>query len=242
MYSQKQRDIDNIKSLFFDKVKITEPGYPGAVHDVYIVEHKGEKFIYRFSTKKCALQNVRTSQILRNYKIPVPDIGIYKIGTRYCEVYPFIEGKTLFEKSKEGLSKEQISTIYKQLYDICKKISNIPMKEFEYINGPRTNMDMFFQFMNIAPRVVGHTDLHDKNILIDDNNNVCGIIDLDGVALRPFALLVLRLFQNAEKYGYTTESIKSFNAELYNNKNLLNLTQQANLYDKIKRMFGRIKQ
>lgn len=241
MYSQKQRDIDNIENLFFDKVKITEPKYPGAVHDIYIVEHKGEKEIYRFSSKECVLRNAISSSVLRSYGIPVPNIAVYKIGSKYCEVYPFIEGKTLHEKYKEGLTKEQIEKIYKQLYDICLKLSKIPVKKFEHLGLTRTNMDVFFQVMNIAPRVVGHTDLHDKNILIDDDNNVCGIIDLDGVAIRPFALLVLKLFQNAERYGYSAETVKSFNQDIYNNKHLLNLSNQAKLYDKIKRFFGREK-
>ena len=242
MYSQKQRDIDNIESLFFDKVKITEPNYPGAVHDVYIVEDKKDKFVFRFSTKKNAMDNFKTSQILRKYNIPVPDIMVYKIGTKYCEVYRFIDGKTLYEKHKENnLSEIQIRSIYNQLYDICYKISKIPKNEFSHLDKSGGASDSFFQIMNFSPMVIGHSDLHDKNILIDENNNVCAIIDLDGIMKRPFALFLLKLFQYGQKYGYTATSIKDFNLDVYNRNKILNIEQQANLFYKIKYVFELLK-
>ncbi|MBR5904259.1 MAG: hypothetical protein IKZ49_01855 [Alphaproteobacteria bacterium] len=53
MYSETQRDIDNIQALFFSKVKVSEPVDHGGVHKVYIVEEKnGGKSVFRFSSKK----------------------------------------------------------------------------------------------------------------------------------------------------------------------------------------------
>lgn len=230
MYSETQRDIDNIQSLFFDKVEITRPSYMGEVHSIYIVKSKYGKDIFRFSDKQTASQNMIKSQVLRKYNIPVPNIGFYKIGTKYCEQYAFIEGKTLYERQQEGLSKEQIQKIFSQIYDICHRMSNIPIQEFKSVCFKQYKTDFFFQLMNLSPMVIGHDDLHDKNILLDKDDNVCAFLDLDAVCTKPFALFLLRLFQGAEKYGYNIESIKDFDPKTYNNKNLLNIKQQTQIY------------
>ena len=240
MYSEKQRDIDNIQALFFSKVNVSEPIDKGGVHQTYIVEEKnGKKSIFRFSSKKTALENIQTSQILRKYNIPVPNIGVYKIGTKFCEIYPFIEGQTLHEKHNQGLSKEDIEKIYRQIYDICLAISKIPTKEFQHLTTPVTKTDRLFQIMNLAPLVVGHNDLHDKNILIDDNNNVCGILDLDSISIKPFSIFLVRLFEKASEYGYNIESIKSFDEKTFNNNNRMNIKEQTDLYYKLRNILNK---
>ena len=237
MYSEKQQDIDNIKSLFPYDVEISQPTCMGKVHSVYIVKSKNHKIVLRFSDRQTALQNAFKSQVLRKYEIPVPNIGVYKIGSKYCEEYTFIEGQTLYERSKQNLSQDSIAKIYNQLYDICYKMSKIPTTEFSGLYFPVTKSDILFQTMNLAPRVIGHSDLHDKNILIDKDDNVCGLVDLDSVLMRPFALFLIKLFEQAKNYGYDIESIKTFNPDVYNNGNLLDLRQQVEIYHRLKHFF-----
>ena len=121
MNEKQRKDIENIKELFRGDIQVELPAFPGEVHDIYIVTTSSGKLIFRFSDQKTALKNAHTSRILRQYGIPVPDVGSYRIDTRknlYIEIYPFIEGKTLYERNLASISQEKIKDIYKQLYVI----------------------------------------------------------------------------------------------------------------------------
>ncbi|MBR5904258.1 MAG: hypothetical protein IKZ49_01850 [Alphaproteobacteria bacterium] len=169
----------------------------------------------------------------------MPNISVYKIGTKFCEIYPFVEGKTLHEKHNQGLSKEDIEKIYKQIYDLCLAISKVPVSELQHITTPVTKTDRLFQIMNFAPLVAGHNDLHDKNILIDDNNNVCCILDLDSISIKPFAMFLVRLFEKASEYGYNIEDIKSFDEKTFNNNDFINIKQQTDFYYKLRNILNK---
>lgn len=251
MYKKKLEDIQEIKSLFSEEVEVSVPDFPGMVHDIYFVQTSTNKIVFRFSDQDQALKNAHTSRILIKYGIPVPKVAAYRInrGKRYIEIYDYIEGKTLYERNKEGISPKQIKKIYKQLYEICCKLAKIPRKELMYSHD-RSKMydylikkkDLFFAAMNFAPLVVGHDDLHDKNILLDEHDNICAILDLDAIRIKPFVIFLIRLMDEGQKYGYTVESIKDFDEKAYNNGKLLNIPNQIKLYDRIHGIFkGRLK-
>ncbi|MBO7645160.1 MAG: hypothetical protein J6S57_02545, partial [Alphaproteobacteria bacterium] len=175
MKKETNKHILKIKQLYPDASEIYRPSVLGCIHDIYIVKKDNDKFVFRFSDEQTAIHNLYVSRLLLKNSIPVPNIEIYNMDSEYCEIYPFIEGKTLHEKYEEQkLSKGQIENIYNQLYDICCRLSKIPTKEFDHLNRTAAASDRFFQIMNMAPMVVGHSDLHDKNILVDENNNVFG--------------------------------------------------------------------
>lgn len=224
-----------IKNLYNEKVSIYQPTFIGEHHPIYIVETTNNKFIYRFSSKDCAFKNFHTSRILRKYNIPVPEISVYRIYDKYCETYPVIPGKTLYERHKEGISQQTIKKIYTQLCDICYRISQIPVNEVKDLNIHTSKVDTFFKILNKSPRVIGHCDLSDKNILLNQNDDVCAIIDLDDISLKTFELILINLFKCAKEkgYGYDVADIKDFFPSKYHSNSLLNLSAQYNIYKKI---------
>ncbi len=227
--------ISLITTLYGQDVKISQPDFVGLHHPIYIAEKNNEKNIIRFSSKECASRNFHVSRLLRKYDIPVPELSFYNFDNQYFETYTFIEGKTLYERHQEGISQEQIKNVYRQLCDICYRMSKIPVKEAENIHLHTCKTDTFFKFLNFSPRVIGHCDLNDKNILLDKNDNVCAILDLDQVELKTFELILINLFEVAKEKGYdfSVESIKDFFPSVYHEKALLNLSQQYEIYKKI---------
>lgn len=246
MNEKQLKDIENIKELFHGDIKIELPEYPGEVHDIYIVTTESNKIVFRFSDPETALKNAHTSRVLRKYGIPVPEVSTHRITTKknsYVEVYSFIEGKTLYERNLAGISKEKITDIYKQLYEICLKMAKIPVKEIRYdYNNAEFDFqikkkDLFFSAMNMAPLVVGHDDLHDKNILLDENDNICAILDLDAIRLKPLVIFLMRMADEWQKYGFDIDSIKELAPKLYHNGKLPNIKKQVKIYETLRNVF-----
>lgn len=252
MNEKQRKDIEKIKELFRDDIRVELPAFPGEVHDIYIVTTSSGKLVFRFSDQKTALKNAHTSRILRQYGIPIPDVASYRIDVRknlYIETYPFIEGKTLYERNLAGISQEKIKDIYKQLYEICIKMAKIPVKEIRYSHDKTEfdfqtkKKDLFFSAMNMAPLVVGHDDLHDKNILLDENDNICAILDLDAIKLKPLVIFLMKMADEWRKYGFDTDSIKELSPDLYHNGKLPNLKNQIKIYETLRDVFhGRFSQ
>ena len=106
------KDTDNkyiscVKHFYDKDVKITKPEVAGKTHPVYIAETDAEKTVFRFSSRDCAVANSSNSALLNDYGVPVPQIHIYRINGEYCEVYPLVNGKTLFEKISNCSCKRQ---------------------------------------------------------------------------------------------------------------------------------------
>ena len=202
-----------VKELYHDKdVDISKPVVAGDKHPLYIVTHNKEKLVFKFSDKESAFRNLNTSKVLRKHGIPVPNIQVYRLDGKYCELYDFIEGKTLFERNQEGISEDTILKIYNQLYDICQKMSKIPLSEMVHLEEKHEEpsfFDLFKHKKNIEQKkVVGHDNLNDKNILLDKDDNVCGILGLDAVSIKPLTEHFIRLFDIAKENGYNIEEIK----------------------------------
>jgi serine/threonine protein kinase len=229
--------ISGIKDLYGKRdVKISRPAFAGEHHQVYIVETDTHKTVFRLSSKECALKNFEVSRVLKKYGIPVPEIYVCTINNgKYCEMYDYIEGKTLYERHQEGISEETIKKIYTQLCDICLRMSAIPVKEVRKLHLHTCKTDMFFKILNLSPSVIGHSDLNDKNILLDDNDNICAILDLDDINLKTFELFLLHLFDIAQEkgYGYTLESLPAFFDDKLNKYHTISLSKQYKIYKKI---------
>lgn len=225
-----------IKNIYGkDTARIYNPKFVGEHHPIYIVEHYGHKEIFRLSTKACAHRNYKVSRLLIKYGIPVPNIKFYTINGKYFENYPFIEGKTLYERHQEGISDETIKKIYTQLCDICYRMSTIPTKEAKDIKLHFCKTDWFFAILNRSPRVIGHCDLNDKNILLNKDDNICAILDLDEVNLKTLELVLIHVFETAQDkgYAYNVESIKDFFPSKYHDDAFINLTNQNKIYKNI---------
>lgn len=228
--------ISQIKKLYCEDVNISQPLFIGQNHPLYIAETKHSKTVFRFSAPDCAYRNFHLSNLLRKYNIPVPDVQICRFDDNiYCEKYPFIEGKTLYERHNQGISSKTIEKVYSQLCQICYQMSQIPVQEFVALNLPVCKTDVFFRLLNRSHRVVGHNDLNDKNILLDQDDNVCAIIDLDSISLKPFEFFMILVFEIAQEkeYEYNVASIKDFCPSIYREQDFLNLSRQYKIYKKI---------
>ena len=91
------------------------PAIQGINHTVYIVKTNDKKYICRFSSPETAQHNFNVSRLLLTNNINVPDVSIHKFQDVYCETYAFLEGKTLHERTLEGISDGKKKKIYAQL-------------------------------------------------------------------------------------------------------------------------------
>ena len=97
------KHIRYIKQLYDknnEKVDITcpSPSFAGKKHPIYIAKTDKSKTVFRFSHKRCARYNANVSDVLTHRGFNVPKVMFLKLGSEYCETYPFIEGTTLAER------------------------------------------------------------------------------------------------------------------------------------------------
>lgn len=159
------------------------------------------------------MHNENVSKVLTKHGFNVPKTQVIKINSEFCEVYPFIEGTTLFERSlNHDISPEKIRKIYKQMIDILYELRTIPCYEIneEYDKcQPLLHriVHEYFKDINQSKNTVCHYDLTDKNILLDNQNNICGILDLDSVIKGSFELSLIRLAVESFHQGLDLKDI-----------------------------------
>lgn len=207
---------------------------------VYILlKLTGKKTVYRFSKEITAQHNVFVSQKLQSVGLNVPNVSVCNYNGQCIETYPFIEGKTFHERLVEGLSIEKQNAVYKQLFDISYKISEIPYdNQFEL---PRPiilkSTDTLFKLLSIKNKRIYHTDLHAQNVILDDQDNVRAIIDLDAVYPEYFSVVLLHLIQDAQKYNYPIDNMKDFYKSFDDETRILDLEKQMKIYSMMRNSF-----
>ena len=208
---KRDKQILCIKHVFKDVQSITVPAVSGFVHNVYIVKSADKKYICRFSDKTTAEHNFRISKLLLSYNINVPDISINKFGDMYYEVYPFIKGKTLHERILEGMSDEAKDKVYEQLFNLSYRIAAV---QYEPNSIPRNNnmlakiVTKIFDKLNAhEPKVLTHTDLNAKNIILDEEDNISALLDLDSITDRSFSAAFVSMRSCAKAAGYTPKKL-----------------------------------
>lgn len=238
----KNSHILKIKQIYPDTTDITKPSVPGNVHDIYIATTSKNKFVCRFSDKQMAQHNYHVSNLLAQHNIPAPKVSIYKCGTEYCETYPFINGKTLHERLKEGMSSEKIYNVYSQLFDISSKISKLP---FESIAKTKKAIsaklsEKFFTILNYSDIRLSHVDLHAKNIIVDDNDNIKAILDLDAICPERVVVPMINIIANAKSYGYDIKNIMRIYSGNSIKPKFISLEAQIRFYSALKTVAKRI--
>ena len=238
MNTQNER-ISTIKKLSGEKTVVYKPELLGIAHDIYIAENGGNKTVYRFENEITAKHNLFASQKLKAIGLSVPDVSIHNVDGQYFETYPFIEGKTFHERIIEGMSPEKQDMIYKQLFDISYRISNIPYNEQFELKLPLVlkATSLLFKICGVKHKKLYHTDLHAKNVILDSQDNICGPIDLDAVYPEYFSVVLIHLIKDAKTYGYDTEKLKYFSKSAYKQIDFLNLEKQMKLYSGIRNTF-----
>jgi len=235
--SNKNKHILTIKQIYKDASAIYRPEIRGIAHDVYVVETTNGKNICRFTNKHTSAHNVWVSRQLQNIGLIVPDVSVHKLDGQYIETYPFIEGKTFHERLIAGMPEEKRDAVYKQLFDISHKLSQIPYNhKFKTpIHLASKCQTVLFKLLGVKNKKIYHTDLHAKNIILDDKDNVYALLDLDAVYPEFFSLTLIHLMRDAEQYGYDINKIKKFYTP--SPQDHLDLEQQIKIYYFLQRMF-----
>jgi len=241
MKQNHEQHILNINQFYDNDVSISQPDFLGTIHNVYIAQNQQSKNIFRLSSKKCAIRNAEISKMLTRHGFNVPLIKVIQLNSDYYEVYPFIEGKTLAERANYGISAESIKRVYKQLIDISYALAAIPQNEIpkdynEHVKWQEKVANSYYNFINNTKKQICHNDLHDKNILLDNNDNVCAILDLDGINNGSLVLAILKMIDFAKKYGYTVEDLKYLCPQIYNGK-IIDVKRQINLYTNLRTIY-----
>lgn len=239
--------IRKIKPLYSEKVQISQPCYNGEVRPVYIVKTQTHNTVFRFSEETCAFINFKLSQTLSKYGIPVPQTSVHRISGEYCEIYPFIEGMTLHEKIiNNQINTEQLYSVFKQLVELSVKISQIPFEWTDKIHLATCNVflvNCFFELVQPSMFKLCHTDLNAKNIVIDKDNNVAGLLDLDAVRPSHFNTMFARICLCAKQYGLDENKIiemypKDYVKSLYK---ILDTKKQISLYNNFAKAYCKIR-
>lgn len=231
--NKSDKHISAIKQVYKNAESISGIKIAGYVHDVYVVEDSGQKYICRFSDKTTAQYDLHISKLLLSNNIPVPNISVHNFQDLYFETYNFINGKTLYERITEGISDEAKGKIYKQLFNWSLKISGIP---YSPIKNPKESVwikciKYLFCLTNPHEKpVLCHFDLHEKNVILDENDNVKALIDLDSVNLYTPTFAFTSMMAHAKRHGYTPDELITKYEQITKPRPIISVRNQINIY------------
>ena len=235
----KNSHILKIKQVYPYVKEIHQPEIQGRIHEVYFIKTlNNDEFVCRFSQKNIAVHNLYVSRLLNFHNIKVPNISLHKFNDEYCETYPFIKGKTFYERIEENISEEAKLQVYNQLVHIVCKISQIPYKYKTKTEVPLTAKIAidFFKKLNMNNVALCHTDLHAKNVVLDNQDNVVALLDLDAVYPESLAFAFINIIKDAQTYGCNTENLIKLVQGTYVNPKFIGIKAQTKLYSGIKRI------
>ena len=227
-----------IKQIYPDVISVVKPLTLGLVHDVYIAECENSKHVCRFSKEIVAKHNLQISNILKEYNINAPRITIHDCGEYYCETYPFIPGKTMHERLLEGLTGDKLDNVYKQIFDISYKMENIPYNNISKTPIPFVSkcIRSIISVLNPSKQKLCHSDLHAKNIILDENDNVSAILDLDAISLEQISVAHFIIMKDAQTYGYDVNKFNGLSKEI----NVNHLLFQIKLLSTVAKIYKRV--
>ena len=230
---KKDKHIYAIKQIYKNAESISGVNIAGYIHDVYIVKDSGQKYICRFSDKITAQYDLHISKLLLSNNICVPNISVHKFQDLYFETYNFISGKTFHERIIEGISDESKDRIYKQLFNLSVKISKIPYRPIKSPNESvwlKCLRSLFHTINAHEKRTLCHFDLHTKNVILDNNDNVMALIDLDSINLYKPTFAFVSMMAHAKRHGYqSNELIKEYEKTI-KKKPIISVQSQVNIY------------
>ena len=232
-----EKHILNIKQIYPQSIEISQPAVRGFAHDLYIVKTaQNDKIVCRFASKTTAEHDLYVSKLLNSNGITVPDISLCNFGEEYCETYPLIAGKTLYERIHSGISHEKLDNVYNQLFQISYKMAQIPYEFSEKVSVPLTAKTaiIFCKLLNSGTVGLGHTDLIAKNILLDDSDNICALLDLDSVYPESMSFVIINMLREARHYGYDIRKLIPLCDKNHIKPRLLGIAPQAKIYSAAK--------
>jgi hypothetical protein len=191
---------NTIKILRPDAQDIHAPPIRGS-NQVFIADTTDGKLVFKLTTGKIARRNEQIGAALNRPSLPLPAPAAASCGAHHFETYPYISGKTLFQRCHEGLEAAKFNKIYEETINLTHNLSSVATSDFAHIelryfhDITRENMARTIappvcsivsnavRFMNSGEQGVYHFGLTPKNILLDDNDHLAAVLDLDEVAI-----------------------------------------------------------
>lgn len=182
-------------------------------------------------------RNAWVARILNDHDIPAPRTSIHGQGNVWFESYSYCPDKTLYEHIALSNSDVCVFTAFQNLLSLEHKMSQIDVNEFRpahyrhFYEMHKANMKNLFNpslatFYSTFTYLLSqygtlrlfHNDLHAKNVLISNDNNISHILDLDAVALsnENFCLTMLLRHYPGPKSDY--KHLLNFYEELVRRK------------------------
>ncbi len=179
---------------FVIEIKQISTGWTNFVYDV---KTNSDSYIFRFPRNSFFAsvleKEVAFSKFIRNkIKTPVSHIDLCYDNARPFTMHKKISGRSLTEVYRE-LSQDDKVKIAKQVAEFIYELQNVSLDEFGY-ELPTTSQfladlshvdDEYYDFtrhdnlvqLEKEKMVLNHADLNPGNILLNENNNVCAILD-----------------------------------------------------------------
>lgn len=185
--------VNAIKNTIKNLEYITEPNVLGLDSRVLIAKTKNKKIVCKFDTKPMCRRDRYVSNIIRRSGIKMPTMKIYEHNGVYFTTYEYNPSKTLAEWIDLGLPCELVYDIYCDAFNTIYKISQIP------VPPQKRSREMFasaqdYMFNNILGTNVAlyHNDLHSGNILVNENLDFDGLIDVSAITLTTTNMFLAR--------------------------------------------------
>ncbi len=193
---------DAICNIFPDAHHIRRPDVPGMVSPVFLVDTQQTTRVCKFNEPAVLARNAWVARILNDHDVPAPRTSVHGQDNVWFESYSYCPDKTLYEHIT--LSNPDVCTFnaFQNILSLEHKISQIDVNEFRpsryryFYEVHRSNMKNLFSsslasFYSTFTYLLSqygtlrlfHNDLHAKNVLTPNGNNISRILDLDAVAL-----------------------------------------------------------
>lgn len=205
-----------IKSVLreFDEITLVDTGW---TNFVYKVKKCNQKYVFRFP-RNMFFSSVLSKEVAFNnfikdkLSIETPNLNLFYHNNRPFSMHKEIPGKSMSEVYKI-LTLEEKHKIAKQVSYFIYELQHLDMTDLnlnlittsEFLKELSKVDDQDYDLTKLNPLidlersdlVLSHADLNPGNILLDENHNVCGILDFAFVSftssLNDMARLIGRL-------------------------------------------------
>ena len=231
-----------IKNIYQNSWSIRKPLVQGGVCPLFLVDTPDGTKVCRFGEKEMVARNKLVSDLLTFHDIPVPYTRTHAFLDMYFESYDYCADKTLYEHILSGMPSKVVDNVYNQVFDIQRRISQIPSSDFMPDAG-RTWTDvfsickkmvipaslvevysvMFRLFADSGKLQLLHNDVNPKNLLVDDKGNLTKLIDLDCITMCNESFSVFLMIKRAkpEKRIQILKNYEKIVGRSVNNKAIL---------------------
>lgn len=210
---------------------IRQPKIPGSLRSVFLTDEGNETYVYKFNHFEMGIKNVVVSTLMREQGIHVPNVCLLKQNGHYIEKYNIIPGKTLYEHIGAGMPHDKVRTLYREIVQNFAKMSNVDMNAVGCLlyrdihqvakqNVSDVNnkilaelISTFVRLLNICRaqnRGIYHTNVTPKNIIVTDDGQLSGFVDMDEIAICNPNYAFANMAAKYEQLGHNADDLINY--------------------------------